>query len=476
MKNKFKLIAATWLIVGVHMLAQEQTTLELSLTDAQEYALEHNKTLKNAQLDVTSNDRKIWEIISDGLPQVDGSVDYITYFGYEIPFSFGGSGESPITDDIMQGIFYDAAMEYPSANFSTIKASNYIDNQITANMPAQTIKMSDQSTAKLQITQLIFSGLYFTGIQTAKIARRLTDLSMKNTEMDIKEAVISSYFMILITERSMEIIKANISNLKETLKQTNAMYEAGMAEKMDVDQLRVSVSMLDHSLNATVRSLSLNYNMLRLQLGLEAGAGITLSDDLDGLIESSHFSKKDGTEFLMEENITYKLMQSQEDLNEKLVDMQRWNYAPTISGFYTFNHKLLTTGFDMTPNHMLGFNLALPIFSSGKRKAQVDIARIELEKAQNSKSLIMDQLQLQENQLRFNYNNAIDNFNIQKANTRVAESVLETYQRKYDQGIMSTLDLTQANNNYLAAENGYVQALMTLLQAQLALDKLNSKL
>jgi len=40
----------------------------------------------------------------------------------------------------------------------------------------------------------------------------------------------------------------------------------------------------------------------------------------------------------------------------------------------------------------------------------------------------------------------------------------------------SSLDLTQANNNYLTAQNNYIQALMNLLQTKVEFDKLMNKL
>jgi outer membrane protein TolC len=45
-------------------------------------------------------------------------------------------------------------------------------------------------------------------------------------------------------------------------------------------------------------------------------------------------------------------------------------------------------------------------------------------------------------------------------------------ENKYRQGMASSLELTQANGQYLQAENNYVSAIMNLLQTRLALDKL----
>ncbi|MGC9356214.1 MAG: TolC family protein, partial [Mariniphaga sp.] len=124
------------------------------------------------------------------------------------------------------------------------------------------------------------------------------------------------------------------------------------------------------------------------------------------------------------------------------------------------------------PNSMLGFQVSIPIFASGQRYSRIKRAQIDLEKAQTNKNLVEDQLRLQEKQLRFNLINARDQYDTQKENVEVAYRVYESIENKYRQGVASSLDLTQAHNNYLQAENNYVSALMDLLQTKLALDKL----
>ena len=124
------------------------------------------------------------------------------------------------------------------------------------------------------------------------------------------------------------------------------------------------------------------------------------------------------------------------------------------------------------PNSMLGFQVSVPIFASGQRYSRIKRAQIDLEIAVTNRNLLSDQLLLQEKQLRFNLINARDQYDTQLENVDVAYRVYESIENKYRQGLASSLDLTQANNNYLQAENNYISAVMDLLQTKLALDKL----
>ena len=80
------------------------------------------------------------------------------------------------------------------------QAGNYYDGLLQAMLPPTTILMSDQSTAKLQVSQLIFSGQYMVGIQTAKLAQKISEQNLEFNELNIKESVINSYYLVLITE------------------------------------------------------------------------------------------------------------------------------------------------------------------------------------------------------------------------------------------------------------------------------------
>lgn len=180
--------------------------------------------------------------------------------------------------------------------------------------------------------------------------------------------------------------------------------------------------------------------------------------------------------FDINNNISYQLINTQTELNKKSLGLEKWSYAPTISGNYNFNYKILKPAFDMSPKHSAGFTMSIPIFSGLQRDSKVKQAKITLEQSYLQKSLLQDQLNVQDEQLKFNLKNAMENYNLQKENIDVATRVLKNYQRKYELGAVSSLDLTQANNNYLQAETNYTEAILTLLQAQVSLEKLYNQL
>ena len=97
-----KIIFIIALSGGIFFSGQGQDTgsdLVLSLEEAVDYAIDFNKSLKNSRLEVEHSKRTIWESIAQGLPQVEGALDYMTYFNYEMDFNLSMGGDFEFTQD-----------------------------------------------------------------------------------------------------------------------------------------------------------------------------------------------------------------------------------------------------------------------------------------------------------------------------------------------------------------------------------------
>ncbi|MDA3819873.1 MAG: TolC family protein [Candidatus Delongbacteria bacterium] len=458
-----------WILVGVFAswlmfpLSAQDSVMQFSVNEAREYAVKHNRELQNAKKDVHIAEEQYKAARGQGLPQVSGKLDYMTNFNYEAELNFGSDDESS-TPDLDYTLF-------DQGDFEILK----LLESMSSSGPT-TIKMTDQSNAQLQVSQLIFGGQYWVGLKTANIARELARQNVTLTELDVKESIENTYYMILITEKILDVLNKNIDNLDDIKEHTKNMYQAGLAEEVDVDQISISQSQLENQKRAMERNVRLTYHMLHFQMGLDYDQEIELTDSLDALMENLEISTKLATSFDPAQHPQYQLLETQQKLQEKQIDMKKWAYGPTITGFYTYTEKIMISGFDLNPRNAAGLNLSIPIFSSGVRKANLDKAKIELDKAKRTKEMVKEQLLMQNNQLRFDLTNAFENYQTQKENVKVAKRVLDNIENKYKHGLASSLDLTQANSNYLEAESNYLNAAMELMQANLKLEKLYNQL
>lgn len=441
MKTRFSIaLALTFLISQAGLFAQETNGgMKFTLKEAQEYALMNNKSVRSAKSDVLAARISVWESISSALPQVSASGSF--------------TDNLKLVTTLLPGEFFQRPGELIPVTFGS----------------------TFNSSASIQASLLLFNAPLYIGIESTKLAQKLSEESLEKSELDTRESVSTAYYLILVSEKSLQILNGNIANLNETLKSTRAMFSAGMAESTDVDQMISNVTMSENSRSSLERTIELNYNLLRFQLGVPAGTAVTLTETLESLTNQINVESLLSQEFDYTRNINYRMIQGQEQMSSLMVKSQKAAVLPTLAGFYNYGTNGMgekISELRWFQNSMAGLQLSVPIIASGQRYARIKKAQINLDKARTTKEMVTEQLLIQEKQLRYNLVNANLQYNSQKANVEVSKRVYSNMENKYKQGMASSLDLTQANSLYLAAENNYVSALMNLLQTKLALDKL----
>jgi outer membrane protein TolC len=240
-----------------------------------------------------------------------------------------------------------------------------------------------------------------------------------------------------------------------------------------------NVTMVQNSRSSLQRTIELNYNLLRYQLGVPVETMITLTETLENITDAINVETLILQEFNYTANLNYKLVEGQERMSYLNLKSMKSQVLPSLSGVFAAT----TTGMgdqlsavDWYNSSFVGLQLNIPIIASGQRYASIRKARINLDKARTTKDMITDQLKLQEKQLRYNLENANLQYKSQKDNVDVSQRVYASMENKFRQGMASSLELTQANSLYLQAENNYITSLMSLLQTKLALDKLLNNL
>ena len=257
------------------------------------------------------------------------------------------------------------------------------------------------------------------------------------------------------------------------------MYNTGLAESTDVDQMASNVTMVENSFSNLQNTIEVNYNLMRFQLGVKPETKIILTETLDDLVKEINVQALLSQEFNPATNIQYDLMDKQVQMSALNLKAQKSMILPSLSGVYSYStsgmgQKLSTMAWYQSS--FVGAQLSVPIFASGQRYSKIIKAKYDLEKAITTKEMIADQLSMQEKQLKFNLQNANMQYLSQKGNVEVSRRVYTSMENKYKQGMASSLELTQANQLYLQAENNYISSLLNLLQTKLSLDKLVNNL
>ncbi len=459
------------LLGAVGLSAQQSFSLE----EAVSYALKNNKQLNATRYDIEKSESAYKEARAGWLPQVDATLDFQTYFGYEMEFNLGGSDFTPSATDVTNAL--SAANTTAAGMGGTFDAAQYAggvayESAIMAAMPPTVIDMGNSSTAQVQLGWMLFNGQILSGMRAAKIGMEMASTNVALSELDVRANVANTYYSVLTLEETLAIIDSSIVEMEDLVNKTEVTVRAGVLEETELDQLRIQLSNLKNTRLAMVRNVQITYNLLRFHLGMGVNDPIVLTDDVSDIMDAIIGEKALTQTFDVASNLTYQLVDKQVEVSEEMVDMEKMAYAPNVSAYYAYNAKLLTSGFDMTPNNVAGATLTIPIFSSGMRKNRVDQKKIELLQAEADREVLKDNLFLQESQLRFDYISKLEQYQNQKENVEVARRVFESYERKFISGTASGMDLTQANSSYLQAESDYLSAMLSLLQARVSFFKL----
>jgi outer membrane protein TolC len=297
---------------------------------------------------------------------------------------------------------------------------------------------------------------------------------LQQSEDDLRANVKTSYVSVLVLEDVVKLLDASLKNLEELVAITQSSVDAGMAEQTAADQIVVRVNTLKNNINANKRSTQLAINALKVLLNIPVDTELTLTSKLDDMLSAEAILQLLGKDFVLENNLNYQTLEKNVELAKTNVHMAGWAYGPTVALAYQYSDKSYfgkSEGLNMTPPNALSLSLSMPLWSSGKRAAGVVEKKIALEEARNLFAETTDNLAIQNEQLRYNLQNGYDTYVTEKENMRVTQQIFESTSQKYDQGVASKLDLINASNDLISAQSTYVQAVLTLVNAQVELEK-----
>jgi outer membrane protein TolC len=424
--------------------AQSADVQGFSLRSAQEFAVEHSYDIVRSQMDILAAKKKVRETVSSGFPQINSTIDYMN-----------------------------------NLKLATVLIPNFFEGKFEEKIPVQ-FGTRHNVTAGLTLSQLVFSGSYFVGLKTSKIFRQLADQNYTRTQLEILETVTDTYYLILVSEESERILSSNLANLEKTHYEIRERYKEGFVAETDADLVKISVTKLKNSLQAVARQKEVAYKLLKFQMGLDLSDQIALTDKLEDVLQQIDISKTANAEFDLDQNIDYKLLETQEKFSEMAWKNEKAKYFPTVSAFYSLQWNAFRDEFNFLSRkrwfetQVLGVSISIPLFTSGMQRAKVAQASIALKQARTARIQASQGLTVEAASVKSALDSAYENYMNTKENMGLAQRVYDVTLIKYNEGVASSMDLTQAHDKYLMAQSEFIQGMSGLLAAKNKLDRLNN--
>lgn len=342
------------------------------------------------------------------------------------------------------------------------------------NLGAMSMPMNPTGTFALTAS-VALTAQQIMGTVMNKIATQMSDISKKQTEQTTRSNVKNTYVSILVMEQTVGLLDSSLANMQRLSNITNEGVKAGAVEQIDADKLAVQVASLRNSINSTQRSLTLLYNSLILQLGADVDAQLNLTSSLDDILSVEKAVQLTNHALNLDNNYSYQLLEQNEKLTKDQLTLAWLAFTPTLSAYYQYNYKTYfgrDEAFNMTPPNMIGASISWPLFQSGTRMAGIRKAKISYQENLNSKQQAEDGLKVQYRQMCSNLISALESYQIQRENLDVTQRVFSNTSEKYRYGRASSLEVTNASTDIISAQNSYIQAVMTVISSQIALEDL----
>lgn len=462
--------------------AQEPTAVKaVTLKEAVDFALEFNSKAKNAKLDQDIAKARNWEIVATGLPTIGAEVGYTYYFKRPVSPAFNSFFSD--TTQVTSQVFNYLASQDP--NIAGILYNNMINNKDSE----FSFVLPHNISSSLTVSQLIFDGRYFIGLKATKDFTKTARLQKDLTDIEIIYNVKKAYYQSAAANEAATKLGENLKLVQKMLSDTREIFKKGLIEELDVDRLALAETQLQSQITLQTQMAKVATDNLKFQMGMNLNDELILKDNLEDLraqLTIDAESKFDVTK------------RTENELLETAVRIRGYDEAQRRSGYFPSMFAFLNYGWQAQGNSfgdlfksttttypdgdirkrtqwfdqgLVGLTLKLPIFDSGSRLANIKQAKLDKQKTINDLENFKQAAELQFRASRSQFESAlIDEANNRRA-TDLSEKIFKTNQIKYKEGIGSSFELVQSENDNATNHLKRIQSILSLLNAKADLDK-----
>ena len=437
-----KIYLITFVLFGLHFPICQTLPELVSLEEALAFGEQNNRNIKKASMEIRKAYKDQWSTIAIGLPQISANADYQNFIELPtslIPAQFFGGNEG----------------EFAEVQFGT----------------PQTM------TAGLTLQQLIFDGSYIVGLEASKIFLKISENIFEKTLLEVRRNIVQTYSSVLLARENIDFLKKNKNNLEKNLLELNQLYENGFEEEESVEQIRLTLSGVKTQLRYINNVERITLDMLKLLMGFPIKSPLILSDDLEKLTNDSLFNFKVPENLSLDNNIDIKIAENNLLSETLLYRYERSKGLPRLSAFLNGNYTGNSESFTFTQQGqkwfgaaLLGINLQIPVFSSLRRSALSQKAKISMLQAENDLTETQERILIEFQAAENDYKLAVENYFTNKENLELATRIEKKNQLKYFEGVTSSFELREAQLQLYSAQNNYIKSIQEVIQKKLSLQ------
>jgi outer membrane protein TolC len=420
-----------------------RTTYELSVQQAVDYAIKNNVQVKNALIDVLLQKETNRQITAQAYPKISASGNI--------------TNNLKLQTTLVPGEFFGQ----PAGTFAAVTfGTRYITN------------------ASADLSQILFDGQVFVGLQARKTSIDWINKNVEVTQEQIKTNVHKIYYQLVVGRLQIQLLDSNLTLLQKQRRDTKIEFDNGLREKLEVDRLDVQLANLETEKLRTLSDINNGYYGLKVLMGMPLANELVLTDTLsdaqirEGILESMTYQYDNRKDF--------QYLSLTRKLNEFNIRRYKLSKIPTLSFDASYSKMLQRNDLKFSgPWYTASFialRLRVPIFNGFAVNSQIESARLEVRKLDNQLEALRLDIDADVETARNNLRSAISAMDNQRKNLQLAEDVYRQTRIKYDAGLGSSLELSVAQNDITQARNNYIRSLYDAVIARTDLLTATGKL
>lgn len=358
----------------------------------------------------------------------------------------------------------------------------------------------NQWNSTISVEQPLFSAAAFLGVGAAGRYENLQQEVVRGRRQAVVTQVRLSYYALLLAQEQRRLTENSLRRVRESLKETQAMQNAGLSSDYDVLRLQVELANLEPNLRRSDNAVSQTRRDLAIQLDLEEDAPIEVEGslatmNLDSLSANAPQNqqvlalvgfREDGDSTVdaairvaRAERSDLRQLELEQTLHKTEMRLEQVEYLPKVTLFGSYmimaqqngNPDFFGSNLQRAYSRAVGVRVTLPIFEGFKRDARIDQKRAVLRQAATRTDLAISKAKSEVTTLVDQAAEALLRARGQKLAVTQAERGFQIASAQYREGVSSQLELTDAEVALRQSEFNYAQAVYDYLVARARLDQ-----
>lgn len=320
----------------------------------------------------------------------------------------------------------------------------------------------------------------FSGIRIAEYYQNIQRENIKRVEADIKNNVKKAYYSVLLSQSVYDLNNITKQNAEENLKVVEGRYRNGVATEFDLLRARVKLENILPNVSRSERNVEISRKALAKTMGMDVSENLEVLGELgfdstEVIENTSSIVRK-----ITDGNVLVRQLTLSKKINQELVKVDNANFLPKVFVFGNWtnssneNDGTAINGYRFfnTLNAGVGLTWNLNLFRNSFKKEQ---SVLEVKKSDEDIRDIKQTLKLTSESAIIALDDARQRIISQKSTVDLAQRGLDLANKSYLAGVLTQIDVLDAELSLYQSRLGYLQAIYDYQVAKSELEKLLEK-